>query len=101
MDYGIVDLGSAVFMTVQCKNTSRVATAPDATPAYKIYGPAMTLITSGSFNATIIDSNTGYYGTTVTCSSGAGFAVGTAYRVRVTYAISSTTYVEEHGYLVT
>jgi hypothetical protein len=102
MDYGIVDLAGNVCMWVQCVNDARTPTAPDATPTFRIYGPAGTTMTdgTGTFEATIVDSRTGLYLKLMGCTAQRGYQQGVTYTVEVRYLISAVLKVELHSFLV-
>jgi len=94
---GFVELGGTLRLAVQCRNGSLVVTAPDAAPAWSVYGTSDTPVQTGTLGASDADSKTGFRTGNVVCSTGNGFAVGQRYVVRVSYAISSTQYAVE-GY---
>lgn len=101
---GYVALGTSTYTLIQqTTNSSGVPTAADTDAvAYRIYAPSGgAALLTGVFSTTVVDSQTGYYITgSLAITSGNGFAAGNTYRVRITYAISSTTYVREQSFCV-
>lgn len=99
-----VQLGATDFaFMMQARNGSGTPGTADSTPAYKIYAPSgTTSLLSGSMAATEVDTQTGLYQkTSLSMTAGKGFAAGTTYLIRVTYAISGTNYVDVQSVKVT
>ncbi len=87
MDLGIVPLGETLYFADLTKNTSGSPTAPTGTVTYKIYSADLsTVLASGSMSQ--INSETGFYGSSVVCST--GFAAGGRYILKTSWTVSST-----------
>jgi len=88
----LVALEGTVGVWVQTRNASDVPTAPDAAPTYGVYEEgASTTVASGTTTGPV-NSKTGFYRASISCTSAAGFESGKQYCVLFEYAISSTSY---------
>lgn len=97
---GLIALESTLQILAQCVNGSNVATAPDASPSYSIYGTDGTALLTGTLGGSDHDSKTGQRRGTAAITAANGFAVGNIYYLRVGYAISSTGYALEFTFNV-
>ena len=89
--YGVVELGSAIPVRVQCADSSDAPQAPDSAPTFTVYdsaNAAMSAYTGTSSSQ--INSKTGFYGGSVTASLGNGFASGSVYTVLWEWTVSSS-----------
>lgn len=103
MFFGYVPLGTTTFgFPIQCANSSRTPTAPDAAPTWRIYGPAGgAALLTGTAPNTDTDSQTGFrFVTGVQVTLGNNFAAGNTYTVRAAYAISSVSEVDIGTFVV-
>lgn len=88
----LIELGGTLTVWVQTKNSSGVATAPDAAaaPTYAVYeGDQDTPLLSGTMTGPI-NSETGLYKASLSVTSGNGFERGQTYLFRAEYTITST-----------
>lgn len=85
-DIGRKQVGESIFLNVQCRSTSKVPTAPDAAPTFRVYSEAAANVINGSLPPIERYASTGYFGYMLRLSS--LFAVG-RYFVRYQYAIST------------
>ena len=86
-------LGEEIKLTVQCTTASRVPTAPDQAPTYRVYTEAGVLVTNGSLPPTERYQATGLFEYMLPLNS--SFSTG-RYFVRYAYVISSVTLVPEY-----
>lgn len=100
---GMVNLDGTLTVPIQCRTDARAPVAPDAAPSGRVYGPDPTAtMTNGTFTASgPVDSQTGFYKGSVSCTSANGYASGNNYTIRVTYAVSSATKVQLFTFTVT
>lgn len=99
MYYGPVTLGSTIPLFEQVTNGSGVPSNADANSvSYAIYGPsASSPLLSGTFGATVVDSQTGFYAAqSVAFTAGNGFLADNTYIIRTTFAVSSVNQVRIH-----
>lgn len=88
----LIELGGTLYVWTQTKNSSGVATAPDASaaPTYAVYeGDQNTPLLTGTMSGPV-NSETGLYKATLSVTSGNGFERGQTYLFRSEYTITST-----------
>lgn len=106
MYYGQVPIGTSTWaVMITTANSSRTPTAADTNAVtYRIYAPSSTtVLLTGSFSTTPVDSGNApglYQATNIAITVGNGFAASNLYHMRISYAISSTTYVDEYTFQV-
>lgn len=89
-DYGLVELGDAIPVRVQCATSADLPEAPDAAPTFTIYNDANAAMSAYTgTTSSQIDSKTGFYGASVTASGGNGFESGKNYWVKWAWKVST------------
>lgn len=97
-NFGPVAYGADLALWLVCRSSTRVSVTPTGTPTYKIYDENGTLVASGSFSSSDVDSQTGFRNASVTI--GSGFARGKTYFVIMYYVYSAVTYTETGTFTV-
>lgn len=97
---GLVTLEDTLQFFVQVRNGNNVASTPDGTPSYAIYGLDGSALLNGSAGASDHNSKTGYRRATAAITAANGFAVGGLYHIRATWAVSGTNYVQQFSFNV-
>jgi hypothetical protein len=98
--YGLVELGDAISVWVQCSDSNNAPASPDSAPTSIVYGPDGTVITT-SGAGTQTDSKTGFYRRSITASGGNGYERGTTYQVRWAWQVSTADRIATGSFTVT
>ena len=88
---GFFDLDGTLTGLFQSRNASRVPTAADSLPTYRVYGPAG-LLSSGTTSAFDSGNVTGLYQASVSLAASSGYERGQVYTIRFQATVSSVVY---------